>query len=122
MPSRGWRSSASSSRASSGIERPIVPPAPAQFSISSQVSPSALGEHPLERRRRRARARLEAGAEVRADVEDDRVGLDRLGGLERRDERADRALETCSSARGEVAEVERVADDPADPRLARGAP
>ena len=78
MPSRGCRSSASTSGASSSIERPIVPPAPAEFSISSQV---------VVRRSARAPARSagttrsspasKPGAEVRADVEDDAVGLDR---------------------------------------------
>ena len=37
-PSRGCRSSASQSAASSSIERPIVPPAPAAFSMQSQRS------------------------------------------------------------------------------------
>jgi hypothetical protein len=37
MPRRGWRSSRSKIASSSSIERPIVPPAPAVFSISSQV-------------------------------------------------------------------------------------
>jgi hypothetical protein len=37
MPIRGCRSRASTSAASSSIERPIVPPAPAVFSISSHV-------------------------------------------------------------------------------------
>ena len=37
MPSRWWRSSRSKIAASSSIERPIVPPAPAVFSMQSQV-------------------------------------------------------------------------------------
>ena len=77
MPSRSWPSSASTSIASSSIERPIVPPAPAEFSISSHVSPlqrfSAcfIAAHDLLQRG------VEPAAEVRADVEDDAVRLDR---------------------------------------------
>ena len=70
MPSRSCRPSASTSSASSPIERPIVPPVPAEFSISSHVSPLQrfriffIAAHdPL-------RAGVEPGAEVRADVED----------------------------------------------------
>ena len=40
MPRRGWRSSRSTIAASSSTERPIVPPAPAEFSSRSQVGPS----------------------------------------------------------------------------------
>ena len=36
-PSRGWPSSRSNIASSSSTDRPIVPPAPAEFSISSQV-------------------------------------------------------------------------------------
>src|SRR5205085_6755334 len=62
-------------------------------------------------------ARVEAGAEVRADVEDDRVGLDRAPDLDRVLERRDRlVVERVVRAR-EVDEVEGVADDGADPGL-----
>ena len=103
--------------ASSPIERPIVPPAPAEFSISSQVSPSARVEDLLERGGDALEPGVEPGAEVRADVEDDRVGLDRVRRLERRAQRRDRALVDRVVGGGEVAEVERVADDAADPGL-----
>ena len=57
---------------------------------------------------------LETRAEVRADVEDDAVGTDRVAGVDGRLERCDRLLVNRSVGRGEVAEVERVADDAAD--------
>jgi hypothetical protein len=59
---------------------------------------------------------VEAGAEMRADVEDDRVGLDRARDVDRRAHRRDR-LVVDLVRRGEVAEVERVARDAADTRL-----
>ncbi len=42
---RGWRSRRSTSAASSSIERPIVSPVPAVFSISSQVSSVQRSRH-----------------------------------------------------------------------------
>ena len=80
MPSRGWcvepveRSSASSSS-----DRPIVPPAPAEFSMQSQVSPSQRSRICSSAGHGAVEPGLEAGAEMRADVEDDRVGFDRRG-------------------------------------------
>ena len=50
---------------------------------------AAALERELECRKRPFEARLEAGAEVRADVEDDAVGLDRAGDLHRVEERRD---------------------------------
>ncbi len=95
-----------------------MPPAPAEFSIRSQVSPVvAAVEDPLERSGRPFGPDLEAGAEVRADVEDHAVRLDRGGGIHRRAHRRDRLLVDLVVGRCEVAEVERVADDAADPVL-----
>src|SRR5207248_8566713 len=61
--------------------------------------------------------RLEARAEVRADVEDDPVGVDRAADLDRVLERRDRLLVEVVLRAREVDEVERVADDGADPGL-----
>ena len=85
-----------------------------------RVALAAL-EDPLERRDRPLEPGLEAGAEVRADVEDDAVGLDRARRVDGVAHRLDRLLVDHVVGRGEVAEVERVADDAADPGLARGA-
>ena len=116
MPRRGCRSSASNSVASSSIDRPIVPPAPAEFSISSQVCPSSArrsaerGHDPFE-------ARLEPGAEVRADVEDDCVRADRAAGVDRRAHDVDALLVEVVLRAGEVDEVERMDQHPTDPEL-----
>ena len=121
MPSRGCPSSASKSAASSATDRPIVPPAPAEFSSRSQSrssvssSSSRSGGHGTLRRPR------EADAEVRADVEDDALGADRGGGLQRRAHRRDRLLVDLAVGRREVDEVERVADHGADARPRRDA-
>jgi hypothetical protein len=63
---------------------------------------------------------LEAGAEVRADVEHDRVGADRARDLHRVAQRGDRLLVHVVLRRREVAEVERVAEDA--PHSGLGAP
>ena len=118
MPSRGWRSSRSTSAASSSSERPIVPPAPAEFSSRSQVGPSQRRQRLLEGRRRPLEPGLETIAQVRADVEDDAVRLDRA--RRRRpcsQERGARLLPDLLVRGGEVDEVEGVADDRPDPGL-----
>ena len=69
------------------------------------------GARPLE-------TRLEAGAEVRADVEDDAVRLDRARSVDGVAHRLDRLLVDLLVRCGQVAQVERVADDAADTRLA----
>ncbi len=121
MPRRGWRSSASRSVASSSIERPIVPPGPGRVLHQEPgVAVAAARGSARAPRTTRSSAAVEAGAEVRADVEDDRVRLDRARGVDRGAHRRDRLLVDRVVGRGEVAEVERVADDPADARL--GAP
>ena len=98
------------------------PPVPAEFSISSHVSRLAALEDLRERGHRPLEAGLEAGAEMRADVEDDAVRLDRARGVDGVAHRLDRLLVDPVVRRREVAEVERVADDAADPGLGRGAP
>ena len=118
MPSRGWRSSASTMRASSSIERPIVPPAPAEFSSRSQVCSEQRSSTSRRAGTQRFDARFQAGAEVRADVEDDAVRLDR-------DTRHRRSSASSSTAlavdrpvvRRQVAEVERVHEHRADARF-----
>ena len=62
-------------------------------------------------------AGLEAGAEVRADVEDDRLGADRGGGVDGRAQRGDALLVEVVLRAGEVQQVERVDRDGADPEL-----
>ena len=74
-------------------------------------------EHLLHRRQHARHARLEAGAEMRADVEDDAVGSDRARDLHRVAERRDRLLVDVVVGRREVAEVERVAEDAVQPDL-----
>ena len=74
-------------------------------------------EHLLHRRHDALEARLEAAAEVRADVEDDAVGADPARDLHRVAHRRDGLLVDGVVGRGEVAEVERVAEDAADPGL-----
>ena len=107
-PSRGCRSSRSTTVASSSIERPIVPPAPAEFSSSSHVRSEQSSSTSRERRHRPLEPGLEAGAEVRAEVEDDAVRLDRARRLHRLPHRVDAlAVELVVRAR-EVDEVDRV--------------
>ena len=97
---------ASRARRSSGRS---CAPAPAEFSISSHVSPSQRSRICASAAARALEPGLEARAEVRADVEDDAVGLDRARGVDRRAQRRDRLLVDRVVGRGEVAEVERVA-------------
>jgi hypothetical protein len=54
---------------------------------------------------------------VRADVEDDAVGVDRAGDVDRGAQRCDRLLVDVVLRRGEVDQVEGVTDDGGDPRL-----
>ena len=73
-------------------------------------------EHLSERGQASLEAGLEAGPEVRADVEDDPVRLDRAGRVDGRAHRVD-ALRVDRVVRGgEVDEVERV-DESGDARL-----
>ena len=67
---------------SSSVERPIVPPVPAEFSISSQRSSvvSSSSDRSAGTTRRSPR---EAVAQMRADVEDHALGPDRVGRLQR---------------------------------------
>src|SRR5262249_38096992 len=58
---------------------------------------------------------LEAGAEVRADVEDDRLGADRAGGVDGRAQRRDALLVEVVLRAREVDQVERGDRDGADP-------
>ena len=60
--------------------------------MQSQVSPSQRSRISRERAARAVEPGLEAGAEVRADVEDDAVGLDRARRVDRRAQRRDRLL------------------------------
>ncbi len=57
---------------------------------------------------------LEAGAEMRADVEDHGVRTDRLRRVEREPERVDRLAVDLVVRRGEIDEVQRMAHDPDD--------
>ena len=95
-----------------------MPPAPAEFSISSHVSSVAELEHLLERGQRRARARPRSRCRDAS-----------RRGRRRRPRRSPQAtsivLRIAATdlsydgvvGRGEVAEVERVAEDAADPGL-----
>ncbi len=107
-PSRGWRSSASTRIASSSIERPIVPPAPAEFSSRSHVRSEQRSSTSRSAGHRALDARLQAGAQVRADVEDDPVRPDRAGRVDGRAHRRAALAVDRPVLRGEVAEVERV--------------
>ena len=121
MPSRGWRPSASTSAASSSSERPIVPPAPAEFSSRSQV----VSEQRSSTCSSAGTQRSSPGLEAR------RRGASRRG----RRRRPPRSRRPCRRSRRmvcdalvvdrvvrrrEVAEVERVHEHRADARL--GAP
>ena len=79
---RGWRSRRSTSAASSSIERPIVSPVPAVFSISSQVVVGAAFEALLQRGHDPFEPLLEAGALVGADVEDHAFRADPAGDVD----------------------------------------
>src|SRR5919201_2562705 len=76
-----------------------------------------LGEDTLDRGHDLVKRRLEAPAEVAAEVKDDPVGIDRLGRSERRPERLDRLGVHRVVGRSQVDEVRRVAHDGRDPRL-----
>jgi hypothetical protein len=77
----------------------------------------AAVEHVPHRRLDALDAGFEPGAEVRADMEDDAVGLDRAGDVDGGRQRRDRLLVDRVVGGGEVAEVERVAEHRADPGL-----
>ena len=70
-----------------------------------------------QRRDRAVEAGLETRPEVRADVEDDPVRADRGRRVDGAAHRPDRLLVDLVVGRGEIAEVERVADDAADARF-----
>ena len=74
-------------------------------------------EHTLDGREHALESRFEAGPEVRADVEDDPVGLDRAGDVDGVLEGGDRFLVDRVVRSRQVDEVERVADDGADTGL-----
>src|SRR5207249_1528232 len=74
-------------------------------------------EHLLHRRQHALESRLESAAEMRADMEDDAVGADSAGDLHRVPHRQNRLLVHRVDGCGEVAEVERMAEDAADPGL-----
>jgi glutamyl/glutaminyl-tRNA synthetase len=77
----------------------------------------APAERPLEGRKHAFESDLEAGAEMRADMEDDSVGLDRAGDVDRVLEGRDRLLVDRLVRSRQVDEVERVADDGTDAGL-----
>ena len=77
----------------------------------------AVLEHLAQGRHAALEAGLEARAEMRSDVEDDAVGFDRAGGVDRRPHRLEALAEDDLVRRGEIAEVERVHEHGADPRL-----
>ena len=111
IPRRGWWSSLSMITASSSTERPIVPPAPAEFSSRSQRS-SVVSARSSRRGGTILRSALrEPGAQVGADVEDDALGADRGRRLQRGAQRRDGLLSDLAIGAGEVDEVERMADD-----------
>ena len=122
MPSRSWPSSASTIAASSSIERPTVPPAPAEFSSRSQVVSEQCSSTSRSAGHAALEPCLEARAEVRADVEDDAVRLDRAGRVDRRDHRLEALAVDHVVRRREVAEVERMHEHRADPRLRAALP
>ena len=116
-PSRGWRSAAFASAASSAIDLPIVPPAPGGV---LHAEPEVVGRQLEELPKRGLDERdgfVEPEAEVRADVEDDRLGADRVRGLHRRAERDERVLAYRGIATREVDEVEGVTADSLDAGL-----
>jgi len=65
---------------------------------------------------------VEPYSEVRADVEDDGLGADRVSGLHRRAQRRQRVLADSQVAAREVHEVQRVARDRLDASLATTLP
>ena len=90
-PTRFGRPSSSITRAMSSIVRPIVLPAPAEFSITRRVGDRrlALTEHDLHRGDDLVQGGVEAPAEVAPEVEHDAVGRVRLRGEHRLSERLD---------------------------------
>ena len=74
-------------------------------------------EHLLHRGQDALEARLEAGAEMGADVEHDPVRADPARHLHRVPERGDRLRVHLLVGRGQVAEVDRVAEHAAHPGL-----
>ena len=87
-----------------------MPPVPAEFSSSSQRSSVVSSSSDRSAGIARA-ARPKAVAQMRADVEDDALGPDRVRRLERRAHRGHRLLVEHGVGGGEVHEIERVADD-----------
>ena len=111
MPSRGWRSDGVGERGELG-DRPADRPACAGGVLHAE--PEVVGRQLEELAQRGLDERdrfVEPEAEVRADVEDDRLGADRVRGLHRRAERRERVLAYRGIATREVDEVERVAGD-----------
>src|SRR5207248_5037515 len=74
-------------------------------------------EHRLQRRRYALHPRLEAGALVRSDVQDDAVRPDRAARLDRPPHGLDRLLVEVVLRAGQVDEVERVDEHRAEPGL-----
>ena len=120
MPRRGCRSSRWKSVAEL-LDRAADRP-PGAGGVLHQQPGLVRGEleHLLHRGHDAFEPMLEAGAEMRADVEDDGVGADRARDLHRVAQRGDRLLVHGVVGSGEVAEVERMAEDAAHARL--GAP
>ena len=94
-----------------------MPPAPAEFSRQSQVVSKQRSRTRCERGHDALEAGLEAGAEMRPDVEDDRVGVDRAGDVDGVLERRDRLLVELVVRARQVDEVERVAEHPVEADL-----
>ena len=84
---------------------------------SSHVSPSQRSRIRASAATVRSSPVSKPGAEVRADVEDDRVRFDRGRDVERGAQRRDRLLVDLVVGRREIAEVEGVADHAADARF-----
>ena len=74
-------------------------------------------EHLAERGHTALEPGLEAGPEVRADVEDDAVRLDRARGVDGGAHRLEALAEDGLVGRGQVAEVQRMHEHRADARL-----
>ena len=90
----------------------MVPPAPAKFSITAW-SRIGVGGSPDARHRlgHLGQDRVEAAAEVAAEMEHDAVGLDRLGGGHRVVQRPHRLLVHLVIRRAQIDQVGGVADD-----------
>ena len=79
-------------------------------------------EHDPHRRDHPVEARVHPGAEMRPDVEHDAVGVDRAPNVDRVRERRDGLLVEVVLRRGEVDQIERVAQHAAETRRRRAPP